>query len=502
MSMQKKLFSKNLFVFNLVALGVIFGFVIAFAYFTGFGRALPGKKAYAQESTAAAMDASSYAQAQALQNVFRQVSKNVLPVVVEINVTETTTQNAPQGQGNEFPWNYFFGNPNDNGGNNAPQQRQSHGLGSGVIVRKIGSTYYVLTNNHVAGNASDIKIQLNDGREFTAKLVGKDDRKDVALVSFEPKDDSIPVAILGDSNVLQVGDITLAVGNPFGFVSSVTMGIVSALQRNGGPDNNINDFIQTDASINQGNSGGALVNIRGEVIGINTWIASPTGGSIGLGFAIPINNLKKAIDDFINKGKVQYGWLGVSLSDADKDFLKDAGIGDKSGAFVSQVFIDSPADKGGMLPGDFVTRLNGHDVKDTNELVRLVGDLPAGKDAAFSITRDGKSVDLNVRIEARDDKIATNNAKLWPGTIVVPLTDEIRKQFDIASDVKGLYVAQVSDKTPASSMGLRDGDVVTKVNDKAVSNIRDFYKAINTKGSKTFTFERNGSELTTTAFRH
>ena len=250
---------------------------------------------------------------ESLQNTFRSISQTLLPSVVEVDVTETQTVSNPFGRMSD-PFEYFFGFPFGGSGNSKDKDKENDknkdfelersGLGSGVIVRKTGNTYYVMTNNHVAGNAKKIVIKLNDGREFEGKLVGADDRIDIALVSFESKDSSIPVAVLGDSDKVQPGDICMAFGAPLGYSQSVTQGIVSAVDRSENQMSSMSNFIQTDAAINQGNSGGPLVNIYGEVIGINTWIASASGGSVGLGFAIPINNVKNAIDTFIKNGKI------------------------------------------------------------------------------------------------------------------------------------------------------------------------------------------------------
>ena len=247
-----------------------------------------------------------------VQASLRDISQKVRPAVVEINVTEVIKQQVPQL---DSPFDWFFNQQQGNGQGSTRTFRQS-GLGSGIIVKRTGDKVYVLTNNHVVDNATDISVRLTDQRVFKATVVGTDPRKDIALVTFTTKE-NVAVAELGDSNALQVGDLVLAVGNPLGFESTVTMGMVSALGRRGpqGETSSYTDYIQTDASINQGNSGGALVNIDGQVIGINTWIAAPSGGSVGLGFAIPINNAKSAIDQFIAKGRVQYGWLGALIGD-------------------------------------------------------------------------------------------------------------------------------------------------------------------------------------------
>ncbi len=323
MSILKRLYSRNFFVLNLVLVGVIFGFALAFAGFS-FG-AHHGQSVSAETPSASSTPVPAgqgLSSALAVQDAFRSIADNVLPAIVELDVTENTpVQSLPNDQ---MPFRFFFGQPQDNG-TTPPPDMQTKGLGSGIIVRRDGKTVYVLTNNHVAGNATTIKAVLSDGREFKAQLVGHDDRLDLALVKFETPDPNITVATLGDSSALHVGDWAVAIGSPFGYVSSMTVGIVSALGRSGGPDGNISDFIQTDASINKGNSGGALVNIKGEVVGINTWIASPTGTSVGLGFSIPINNAKKAIDDFITKKHIEYGWLGVSLRELDHASAVDLG---------------------------------------------------------------------------------------------------------------------------------------------------------------------------------
>ncbi len=489
------------------------GALASFALVVFFSTRNPGSAqvAFAESKPSAQIPADSVSFLESMQKANRSVSQAILPVVVTVDVIETkTVQNGPQ---NAFPW-FFFGNPqqgDDNGsgngdnGANGPSQREykSEGLGSGIIVRKTGSTYYVLTNQHVAGSANEISVKLYDGREIPGKLVGSDSRKDVALVSFESSDSSIPVAQLGDSDTVQPGDIVFAVGSPLGYISSITQGIVSAVGRSGGPNGNINDFIQTDAAINQGNSGGPLVNIYGEVVGINTWIASSTGGSQGLGFSIPINNLKKAINDFISNGKISYGWLGVSLVDADTDLLADLGIKDRKGALATQVYLGSPADKGGLKPGDFVVSLNGKDVKTVDQLVRDVGDLPSGKTAIFGVIRGGKETSVSVKIEERDEKMVTDSSKLWPGFNPYSLTDDIRKQLNLDANLKGVLVANVQVKSAAAIMGLVSGDVIVKVNDKAVKNIGDFYSRMADSSAKEIWFDviREGATVTTMKYK-
>lgn len=500
MKLNERLSSRGFFVFNLVLLGAIFGFSLAFLSFS-CSTPTAKKTAYA-EGAPTVVPSDALAVAESLQAATRSVSERVLPMVVEIKTVEVKKQAAPQFNG--VPWEFFFGTPDQGQDNGGGQEREyrSQGLGSGIIARHDGKTYYVVTNNHVVADATEIVVAVNDGREFPAKLVGKDPRKDVALVSFESKDD-FPIAVFGDSDNVKVGDWAIAVGNPLGFMSSVTMGIVSAVGRTGGPAGNINDFIQTDAAINQGNSGGALVNIRGEVVGINTWIASSSGGSVGLGFAIPINNVKKAVDDFISTGSVKYGWLGVSLIDIEKDAAKDLRVDGKKGALISQIFLDSPADKGGILPGDFVTALDGKPMRGRDQLVLAVGDLRAGQKAVFTVIRNGAQKDVTVKIEERKDEVAAENAKLWPGVIAVPLNDEIRDAVKLDKSAVGLYVVEAIAKSPAAAMGVQRGDLVVGVNGVSATDLGTFFRVINEKGQKELWFEvvRAGTKLETMHFK-
>lgn len=417
-----------------------------------------------------------------IQNANRQVSAAILPAVVTLSVTEIKKVHNPfSGEG--FPW-FFFGFPNQeddeksDGKRGGEREYKAQGMGSGVIVKKSGNTYYVLTNQHVTGTAEKIVVKLYNGHTTEGKLVGGDQRRDIALVSFESTEKDIAVAELGNSDAVEVGDIVFAVGSPLGYVSTVTRGMVSAVGRSGGPNNNINDFIQTDAAINQGNSGGPLVNIYGQVIGINTWIASSSGGSQGLGFSIPVNNIKAAIDSLISSGKLQYGWVGVQLTSADETIMKALGIEQKEGALAIDVFLGSPAFKGGIRPGDFVVKLNGKEVKTVDQLVRDVGDLKSGTTATFVVIRNGKEQTLSVKVEERNQKIVTDSAKLWPGFMGYELTDEVREKMKLDKKQTGVLVTNITNKTPAVIIGLKPGDIITAVNDVKVTNMREFYREL------------------------
>lgn len=438
---------------------------------------------------------------EALQNAFRSVSSEVLPTVVELDVIETKTRSMNPLESLPF---FFFGQPE--GGNKQQEdkkyQYKQSGLGSGVIVKKNNNTYYVITNNHVTENATEISVKLSDGREFDGKLVGNDSRKDISLVSFETKE-NLPIAKLGDSDKVQTGDICFAMGTPLGYNASVTQGIVSATGRDGKGIGNISDFIQTDAAINQGNSGGPLVNIYGEIIGINTWIASQSGGSQGLGFAIPINNIKKSIDDFIKEGKVNYGWMGVSLVEIDEKIKKDLGVQNINGAFVPNVFLNSPAAKAGIQCGDYITGLNGKKVKNVDQLVREVGDLTAGEKANFTLIRNKNELAITVTIESREDAVVNDNSKLWPGFIVYPLDEDIKKELSVDKGIKGVVVTNVQAKSPAAALGLQNNTVITAVNDKKISNICEFYDALNLIGKKEIWFDihKDGHTLSTAHYK-
>jgi len=443
---------------------------------------------------------SDLAVAESLQNAFGAAAAKALPIVVEVDVTEVVRQNQSRSVS---PFDFFFGQTPGGQG----QQFQRQGLGSGVIVGRDGNTVYVLTNDHVVGNASDIQIKLHDGREFTGKRVGTDPRIDLALVSFTTKDE-VPIAVLADSSTLRVGDWVIAVGNPYGFESSVTAGIVSALGRHADGASGVaqlTDYIQTDASINSGNSGGALLNLRGEVVGINSWIASQTGGSIGIGFAIPINNAKGAIKDFIAGGKVVYGWLGVSISDVGQQALpgvaEDLKLGSRSGSFVINVYKGSPADKAGLLPGDYVVKAGDTEVKSTQQLTEIVARVKPGTELALTVIRQGAEQKLTVKITERpaEETVASQDG-LWPGMAVLPLSDAIRGQLNLPQGSKGLVVINVDQRSAAGVAGVSTGDLLLNLNGAKVTTVADFYRALNDSKSRevSLQLQRQGREVTLT----
>lgn len=429
----------------------------------------------------------SYPSPQDLSRSFRSVAEEVLPVVVEINVVEVVRQNIPRFQS---PFDFFFAPPGQTQPRFEEREFERPGLGSGVIVDRSGDTVYVLTNAHVVGDADRISIRLHDKREYEGRAVGRDPRTDLALVAFETED-PVPVAKLGDSDELFIGDWVLAIGNPFGFESTVTAGIISAVRREAsgrGAIASFTDYIQTDAAINPGNSGGALVNMDGEIVGINTWIASRGGGSVGLGFAIPINNARRVISDFMEKGRVTYGWLGVSIRDMSDDlpekFVRQLNPRGLPGAFVVNVHQGSPAADSGIRPGDLITHVGEREIRDSAQLTREVGTLAPGERTQFTLLRDGRTVRIPVTLAERaPEEDLRDNSRLWPGMMVTVLTEEIREQLEIPQDLAGVVATGVTEGAPAAVAGLRNGDIITRVNAQPVGTVRDFYRLIGEDGS-------------------
>ena len=433
---------------------------------------------------------STLATIQEMQQSFRTVAQKVLPTVVEVNVIAVIRQNIPRTLS---PFDFFF-NPSPGEDQFQEREYRQPGLGSGVIVHRDGNRVYVLTNNHVIGNADEISIRLYDEREFEAKIVGKDERLDLALVEFTTRED-VEIAELGDSDALFVGDWVLAIGNPYGFESTVTAGIISALGRRVNPEMAIagfTEYIQTDAAINQGNSGGALVNIHGEIIGINTWIASQSGGSVGLGFAIPVNTAKRAIHDFLQKGRIVYGWLGVGIADLYEipGSAEDLKLGSETGSLIINVYKDSPAHRDGMMPGDFVVSVNNTPIRNKTDFSVAIGNIAPGERALLTLLRNAKQQRISVTLDERDsDESTHSNSNLWPGFVGVKITDEVRASLQLPGSAEGVILAYIAADSPAAKAGLQQGDIVKEVNGKRVPSLSDLYGAVNSAGGRTIEFE-------------
>ena len=448
----------------------------------------------------------------AFKTVFADIAEKVVPTVVSVVITKIDTvvyNNNPFYQffGDPFsdsdPFQYFFGNPNQPG-NRGRQKRQppqperrefkEQGLGSGVIVSKSG---YILTNFHVVSGASEIEVKLYDGRTFKGTVVGSDSLSDVAIVKIKDNVKDLPVAYLGNSDKLRPGDWVEAVGNPFSLTSSVTVGIVSALNRSVQGGRQYENFIQTDAAINPGNSGGALVNIDGELIGINTMIYSNSGGFMGIGFAIPVTMAKRIMESIIFNGEVTRGWIGVSIQDLNPATRDALGLGDREGVLVGDVFKGQPADKAGLKRGDIVLAINGIKVKNGNELRNVVADLEPGKKVPVNVFRNNKEIELQMTVEKRNEKsieqmskgVAGNNEpqkeKSYSqlGFAVSNLSADIRQKYSIADSVKGVAVVKIDQNYFDVSSMLKEGDVIQQIklkgNDfKSVDDVDQFSSAI------------------------
>jgi len=366
-----------------------------------------------------------------------------------------------------------------------PQNRLERSLGSGVIVSEDG---YIITNNHVIANADTVMVVLADGKkEYKAKVVGSDPKTDIAVIKIEVKN-LTPIAFT-DSAKVKEGDVVFAIGNPFGVGETITQGIVSALNKNGMGINEYENFIQTDASINPGNSGGALIDSRGGLIGINTAIISPTGQNNGIGFAIPANMAKKIAKTLIEKGKVERGFIGVSMRDLDTQSRKF--YGRDGGTIVMDVIKDSPADKSGLKRGDLIISANGKEIINSSELKNIVGILEPGTQVGLSILRDKKTLELTLKIEKQDSKtLANGQIEPLEGMSVGAITDEIRKKYGIPSSVKGVIITSVKDGSLALRLGFIEGDIIIQIENKEIASIEDARAVGSIEGKRVFVNRR------------
>jgi len=405
---------------------------------------------------------------------FVELSKKLTPSVVNISTTKTfKPQQFNQPHTNPFgsdPFGDFF----DRYFQGLPQRPQKQrGQGSGFVISDEG---YILTNNHVVAGADEIKVKLSDGREFKGELKGSDEKLDLALIKITSKN-NLPLATLGDSDAIEVGEWVLAIGNPFGLSQTVTAGIVSAKGRviGSGP---YDDFIQTDASINPGNSGGPLFNAKGEVIGINTAIVA---GGQGIGFAIPINMAKTVITQLRETGKVTRGWLGVAVQPVTPDLASSFGMKNEKGALISEVMKDSPAEKAGFQVGDIILEFDGKTIADMHELPRLAAVTPVGKKAVVKLFRNGKVLEKTVTIEKMVDSGVTGQqaaqAQENLGLVVSDLTKELAAQLR-TSETRGVVVMEVKSGSLAEEAGLLRGDIIKQINNTTIANSSEYTKAV------------------------
>ncbi|KCZ56829.1 Do family serine endopeptidase [Hyphomonas chukchiensis] len=409
----------------------------------------------------------------------RELSKRLMPAVVNISTQQTIAPNGlptfPEGSPMER-FNEFFGRDEDG------FQRQGS-LGSGFVISADG---IIITNNHVIDNADEIEVNFSDGRVLEATLIGRDRDTDIAVLKVK-SNTPLPFVDLADSDHAEVGDWVIAIGNPFGFGGSVSAGIISARNRdlNSGRSD---DFIQTDAAINRGNSGGPLFNLGGEVVGVNTAIISPTGGSVGIGFSVPSNLVKRISQQLIEHGKVRRSWLGVNVQDADEALVKAYKAKGKGGVIITRITDDGPADKAKLEVGDLVLAFDGQAISSVREMTRLISDEPIGKTVPLSIIRDGKARTISVTLGELQDDEESAPANTLPdgpassndlGAELAAIDDDIRRRFGIPKDVDGVVVTGVSAR--GRSFGkLNRGDVIVEVNFNKVASVTDTVSRVET----------------------
>lgn len=435
-----------------------------------------------------------HAEAKAAPPDFVELAKKLKPAVVNISTTKVIGKQQPsrRQQANPFgndPFEDFF----ERFFKDVPQRPfKQRGQGSGFII----GDGYIFTNNHVVSGADEIKVKLSDGREFKGQVKGADEKLDLALISIETKE-NLPIAPLGDSDALEVGEWVMAIGNPFGLAQTVTAGIISAKGRwiGSGP---YDDFLQTDASINPGNSGGPLFNAKGEVIGINAAIVA---GGQGIGFAIPINMAKAVLTQLKETGRVTRGWLGVSVQPVTPELAASFGMKSEKGALIAEVVKDSPAEKGGLKAGDIILEFDGKTIKDMHDLPRLAAVTPVGKRASVKVLRDGKTLEKTVVIERMADsgqstqKEASAEARF--GLVVADLTKDIAARLRI-QETSGVVVTEVKPGSAADEAGISVGDIIRQINTTPVKNTKEYAKLVSSlkKGATVpFLVRRGDSSL-------
>ena len=431
---------------------------------------------------------------------YSAVVKRVVPAVVNISTSKMVKQTAmemPEGMDPMF--RQFFGNGNGRGPN-MPRQRSEKALGSGVIISPQG---YILTNNHVVDGATDVTVTLHDRREFKARVVGTDPRTDVAVLKIDGS--NFPVLTLADSSKVEIGDIVLAIGNPFGVGQTVTAGIVSATSRGGLGIEQVEDFIQTDAPINPGNSGGALVDDEGHLIGINTAIlAGNSGGNQGIGFAIPINMARHDMDEILAHGKVEHGYLGILPQDVTPALAKSFHASDTNGALVGEITPDSPAAHSSLKQGDIIVAVNGQAIADASQLRTKIGMLDPNQTVALKVVRNGNTENVSVTLgnfPSKEERASVNEQSPdsnLKGVTVENLTADAAQQLKLPATTKGVVVDQVDPASHAADAGLRPGDVIQQVNHQSVTNVKEYSQAVSASkkdDSVLLLVDRNGNTM-------
>jgi serine protease Do len=417
-------------------------------------------------------------------NGFAAVLTPALPAVVNIHTSKMVKPDRSQMSPffNDPFFRQFFG---DQFGQGQMQPQREQSLGSGVIVTSDGT---ILTNNHVVDGATDIKVQLSDKREFQAKVIGTDAKTDIAVLKIDAS--GLPTLPLGDSTNMKVGDLVFAIGDPYGIGETATMGIVSATGRGGLGIESYEDFIQTDASINPGNSGGAMIDIHGDLVGINTAIlAGNSGGNQGIGFAIPINMAKNVMDQILLHGKVVRGYLGIYIQDVTPELAKQFGLNQGGGVLVGDVEPGKPAAKAGLKKGDIILKLNGVPLESRNELQLKISQTPPGTPVTLDVWRDGKAQTFTVTLEQLPETAtASSQGEGSQGTLsgveVQELTPDLAQQLNLKPGVHGVVVSQIDPSSAAASTDLQRGDVIQEVNHHVITDMQDYKQALSAAGSQ------------------
>jgi len=415
---------------------------------------------------------------------YAPIVKSVLPAVVNISSSKVVRAKTESSQDMMPFFRQFFGQDGDGDGNFGmpePQDHREKSLGSGVIVSPEG---YILTNNHVVDGATDVRVTLSDKREFQARVVGTDPKTDVAVLKIDGS--SLSPITIGDSSKAEVGDTVLAIGDPFGVGETVTKGIISATGRTNLGIEAYEDFIQTDAPINPGNSGGALINDRGELIGINTAIITHgSGGNQGIGFAIPSNLARTVLDEILKNGKVTRAYMGIYPQDVTPAIAKAFGQKDPRGVLVGGVDSNSPAQAAGLQRGDIILEVNGKPMVDSNQLRMMISMMQPGSEAKLKVVRDGSQRDVTIQLRELPTEEAENNnqggeeSQASAGVEVANLTPDLAQQLNLPPTTTGVVVERVSPTSPLADSGLQKGDVVQEVNHQPVKNVSDFRNAMN-----------------------
>jgi serine protease Do len=421
----------------------------------------------------------------ATQQAFANVVKGVNPAVVNISTVSKKKLVQPFFEFSPF-FDDFFG-----GREGRPQYRRENSLGSGFIINRDG---YIITNDHVVRDAESIQVKLSNEDVYSGKVVGSDPKTDIAVIKINVKE-QLPMAVLGDSDKLQVGQWAIAIGNPFGLDRTVTVGVVSATGRSNMGIETYENFIQTDASINPGNSGGPLLNVYGEVIGINTAIVA---AGQGIGFAIPINMAKRVVAQLIKKGNVTRGWLGISIQPVTEEIARSFGLKRAQGALVSDIMTGSPAEKAGLRQGDIITRFAGKEIKSVQQLQLLVAETPVGSQVEIEFFRDGQLKKLSLSLASADSAVAAIPKSSETGTGWVGLSVEDLPRDMRASGLKGVIVTGIEAGSAAAESGIQRGDVIVSVNQKRIADLKDYARAMKEgerKGSVALLVRRGNASI-------